>query len=75
MEYKSPVSIYFIWHYNDHNRVKPIVDYCKKNLSYDTEKPFSRSINIPVFMYTSKCFDLLPECFSVSSEKAGFNVV
>ena len=70
MEYKSPVSIYFIWHYNDHNRVKPIVDYCKKNLSYDTEKPFSRSINIPVFMYTSKCFDLLPECFSVSSEKA-----
>lgn len=48
-KYLSPLSIVFVWNPEDTNLIKPIVDYCFSLLSRDVNKPFSRSMNLPVF--------------------------
>lgn len=51
--YKQPLSVYFVWHHADSERVKESIDYCYSSLQRDSNKPFSRFINIPVFYKTS----------------------
>lgn len=51
--YNPPLSIYFVWHPADSEKVKPLVDFCSKLLQRDSSKPFSRSMNLPIFNRTS----------------------
>lgn len=51
--YKSPLSVYFIWHPKDEKQVSTVVEHCLTLLSYDVTKPFSRAMNLPVFFRTS----------------------
>lgn len=51
--YKPPLSVIFVWHPADALSVESIVDYCYSLLSRDVNKPFSRSMNLPVFFYTT----------------------
>lgn len=50
---QQPLSIYFIWNPVNESFVRPIVNYCTDLLSRDIDKPFSRSMNLPIFFRTS----------------------
>lgn len=52
-DYKPPLSLYFVWHPADNAIVKPLFDFCFRMLQRDVEKPFSRSMNLPIFFKTS----------------------
>lgn len=52
-EFISPLSIYFVWYPSDCDKVKPVFDYCFSSLSRDINKPFSRSMNLPIYCRTS----------------------
>jgi hypothetical protein len=52
-QFVSPLSIYFVWHPSDSERVSPVFDYCFSLLSRDINKPFSRSMNLPIYYRTS----------------------
>lgn len=51
--YKAPLAIVFVWHPEDADVAKPLYDACIELLSRDSNRPFSRSLNIPVFHQTS----------------------
>ncbi len=69
MQYISPISVQFIWHPDDSKIVEPIVAYCKKNLSRDIDRPFLRTLDFPVFCYTSCSSDCVPSNINTMSEK------
>jgi len=52
-EFKQPLSVFFVWHPADNKEIFPIVDYCTNALKRDPQKPFSRSMNLPVFHRTT----------------------
>lgn len=52
-DFKPPLSIIFVWHPADDNDVKPTFEYCFSSLSRDVNRPFSRSMNLPIFYCTS----------------------
>lgn len=47
------LEVIFLWHPADRETVAALVEYVFKKLSSDTAKPFSRSMNLPVFFWTS----------------------
>lgn len=49
----APLSVYFIWHPADEAIAKPVFNHCYSLLSRDVNRPFSRSMNLPVFIRTS----------------------
>lgn len=51
-EYLSPLSIFFVWHPADEDLVHPVFEECFVCLRRDVERPFSRSVNVPVFVRT-----------------------
>ena len=69
MQYISPISVQFIWHPDDSKIVEPIVAYCKKNLSRDIDRPFLRTLDFPVFCYTSCNSGNVPSNINTMSEK------
>lgn len=50
--YLSPLSIFFVWHPADKDVVEPVFCDCFDCLRRDVERPFSRSVNVPVFVRT-----------------------
>jgi hypothetical protein len=50
--YLSPLSIFFVWHPADKDFVDPVFEECFSRLRRDVERPFSRSVNVPVFART-----------------------
>lgn len=70
MEYKSPLSIYFVWSKSDDQYVKPITEYTTQLLSRDINKPFSRSMNLPVFYMTTLDKNGIPSDIESKSEKS-----
>lgn len=50
---KQPLSVVFVWNLADNKVVKPILEHCSNLLSRDIRNPFSRSINLPIFYYTT----------------------
>lgn len=48
-KFTQPLSILFIWHPCDEQIVKPQFDHCYSLMSRDVKKPFSRSMNLPLF--------------------------
>lgn len=68
-EYLNPLSIFFVWHPLDKEIVGPAFDECFSSLRRDVERPFSRSVNIPVFVRT--CEDhQIPREVTVRSKRA-----
>lgn len=51
--FRQPLAVYFVWHPADDVIVKPLVDYCFDRFQKDISRPFSRSMNLPVFFRTS----------------------
>jgi hypothetical protein len=67
-EYIPPLSVIFIWHPADAATIKPIVEHCSSLLSRDVSKPFSRSMNLPVFFRTTSKKDV-PSKIDILSNK------
>ena len=51
-DYINPLSIFFVWHPKDKDLVNPVFEKCFACLRRDVDRPFSRSINVPVFVRT-----------------------
>jgi len=57
-KYVPPVSIFFIWHPQDDNIIYPLVKNCIKKLSHCSNAPFSKSVDIPIFIRTGNAKNL-----------------
>lgn len=51
--YKPPLTVSFIWNPSDSAEVIPIIDMVRKTFARDKNKPFSRSLNISLFYFSS----------------------
>jgi hypothetical protein len=51
-DYINPLSIYFVWHPLDKEIVEPVFEESFACLRRDVDRPFSRSVNVPVFVRT-----------------------
>ena len=69
MNYTPPISIQFIWHFCDKELVTPIIDYCKKKLSRDADKPYLHSLDFPVFTFTSRDENDIPSRINRDAQK------
>ena len=45
----EPLSVVLVWNENDRTSVEKYIQYTTKMLSRDINKPFSRTINLPIF--------------------------
>ncbi|MFU2090178.1 TIR domain-containing protein [Avibacterium avium] len=54
-----PLAVHFVWHLNDENTIFSIIRKFREYLTRDIDKPFSRELNIPTFLYSS-CQDNQP---------------
>lgn len=57
---KPPLAIHFVWHPDDHERHYPNISKFRQYLTRDIDRPFSRELNIPTFMYSSRNSQVLP---------------
>lgn len=71
--FKPPLAVHLIWHPSDNDIASPILEAVSKNLSRDTSRPFSRNLNIPIFLYSSNSPNAIPDVFP--EELAERNVV
>ncbi|SIO93962.1 TIR domain-containing protein [Vibrio spartinae] len=62
-------QIFFVWHPDDREKVKPYYDYFLDNLSRDVLKPMSRSINFPIFYRTSSTSSVPKPIYTVNDNK------
>jgi hypothetical protein len=58
--YSPPIAINFIWSPSDEGHVLPILSAIRKSFSRDKFSPFSRGLNIPIFLYSSGSAKLAP---------------
>ncbi len=49
-----PLAVHFVWHPNDHDNIFDVISEFRRFITRDTDRPFSREINIPTFMYSSR---------------------
>lgn len=61
--YKPPLAVHIIWHPSDSDIVDPILEAASKYLSRDIARPFSRNLNIPIFLYSSNSPTIVPVDF------------
>lgn len=65
----EPLSVALVWNEEDADCVKNYVDYITQMLSFDVKKPFSRTINLPIFYYSNFNEDEVPPKIALNSEK------
>ena len=65
----EPLSVALVWNENDYTKVEKYICYTTKMLSRDTNKPFSRTINLPVFYYSNFEKNEVPPFPKLKSEK------
>jgi hypothetical protein len=51
--YKPPITVNFIWNPSDSDLVIPILNTMRKTFARDKDRPFSRSLNISIFHFSS----------------------
>ncbi|MFZ2277655.1 MAG: hypothetical protein WAW39_07640 [Prosthecobacter sp.] len=67
--YIPPLSIFFVWHPLDRDIVEPIFQECFTCLRRDVDRPFSRSVNVPVFIRTCEVGGI-PNGIEVNSRRS-----
>lgn len=68
MEFLQALSVYFVWHPMDEEKLKPHIEHIYQLLSKNVDRPFSRAMNLPIFFRTT-CTSDIPENISIKSEK------
>lgn len=71
--YQPPLAIHLIWHPSDKDSVDPILEAISTHLTRNVDRPFSRNLNIPLFLYSSNSPNLVPGDFP--QELAAKNVL
>lgn len=66
--YTPPLSIIFVWHPADTDTIRPIVEYCFSRLSRDIDRPFTRSMNLPIFFRTTSIKGI-PNKIDITSDR------
>jgi len=72
-KFKPPIALHYIWHPSNSDVVCKILDKVTNVFSRDVERPFSRSLNIPIFFYSSDSSTVAPS--SPPKELAKRNVL
>lgn len=49
-----PLAVHFIWHPDDNENIYSTMMEFRRYLTRDIERPFSRELNIPTFLYSSR---------------------
>ncbi|WP_373700751.1 TIR domain-containing protein [Neisseria dentiae] len=49
-----PLAAHFIWHPDDEDAIFPVICAFRRYLTRDIERPFSRELNIPTFLYSTR---------------------
>jgi len=57
---QTPLAVHLIWHRDDVIQAQPIIDELLHRLSRDVERPFSRNLNLPIFLYQGESDQLPP---------------
>lgn len=65
----EPLSIVLIWNENDYTNIEKYIQYTTRMLSRDVNKPFSRTINLPIFYYSNFREIEVPPLPNLKSEK------
>ena len=65
----EPLSVALVWNEKDHTKVEKYIDYITKMLSSEINKPFSRTINLPIFYYSNFDNKEVPPFPKLKSEK------
>jgi hypothetical protein len=71
--YQPPLAVHFVWHPSDKDMVDPILEAVSKHLSRNIAQPFSRNLNIPLFLYSSSSPAIVPN--DSPQEVAAHNVL
>ncbi len=71
--YQPPLAVHFVWHPSDNDLVDPILEDVSTHLSRNVDRPFSRNLNIPLFLYSSNSPAIVPSDFP--QELAAQNVL
>lgn len=64
-----PLAIHFIWHSDDNEQYFPFIKKFREYLTRDLDRPFSRELNIPTFLYSSKNTKTIPNQVKKLAEK------
>lgn len=49
-----PLAVHFVWHPSDNENIFDVISEFRRYITRDTDRPFSREINIPTFLYSSR---------------------
>lgn len=52
--FKPPIAVNFIWNPADAGKVTPILDELRTSFARSKDRPFSRSLNLPLFYFSSE---------------------
>ncbi|EPF5869368.1 TIR domain-containing protein [Morganella morganii] len=58
---KPPLAVHFIWHSDDYQKHYSNISEFRRYLTRDIDRPFSRELNVPTFMYSSRSSKTLPK--------------
>lgn len=65
----EPLSVVLVWNETDQTSVEKYIQYTTKMLSRDINRPFSRTINLPIFYYSNSEGNEVPMLPKLKSEK------
>lgn len=65
----EPLSVVLIWNENDQKSARKYIKYVTKMLTYDVRRPFSRTINLPIFYYSNFEDNKVPPLPKLKSKK------
>jgi hypothetical protein len=62
-QFTPSLAVHFVWHPSDKDVVGSILEKVTNIFSRDVERPFSRNLNVPIFLYSSDCPSVVPSSF------------
>lgn len=65
----TDLSVVLIWNENDQKSAGKYIKYVTKMLTYDVRRPFSRTINLPIFYYSNFEDNKVPPLPKLKSKK------
>jgi hypothetical protein len=71
--YTPPITVNFIWNPSDSELALPILEAVRNSFARDKSKPFSRSLNLSLFQYSSSNGNEIPNAYP--SEHADNSII
>ncbi|WP_392564401.1 TIR domain-containing protein [Orbus wheelerorum] len=68
-----PLAVHFVWHPNNKSTIFPFINEFRRYLTRNLDRPFSRELNIPTFLYSTNNGKNVPQ--STPQKLAQKNVI